>query len=64
MVPSTSITVQQRWGLDGLSPVLATLALESVVGLTERVLVELEELSESVKREVALCVFFLVDNGG
>ena len=62
MIPSTCITVQQRWRLDSLSPILASLAFKRIVGLAKGILVELEELSESVQREVPFCVFFLVDD--
>ena len=48
VIPSTRISIQQRRRLDGLFPVLASLAFESVMSLAKRVLVELEKLSESV----------------
>jgi len=47
-----------------LSPILASFAFKSVVGFTKGVLVELEELSESVQGEMPLGVFFLVDDSG
>lgn len=59
------IAVQQRRCLDDLPPVLAPFALERLVRLAERLLVEKEQLAERVQREVPLCIFFLVhDRGG
>ena len=64
VVPSTRISVQQRWGFDGLPPVLASFAFKGVMSFTKSILVELEKLSESVDREMSFGVFFLVDDGG
>ena len=64
VVPSTGVSVQQRGRFDGLFPVLASLAFESVVSFAKCVLIELKELSESIYREVSLGVFLLVDDGG
>lgn len=55
-----SVSVQQRRSFDELLPIFATLALECLVRLAERVLLELKQLSESVQREVSLNVLFLV----
>ena len=63
MVPSARISIQESRGFDGLSPVLASLAFEGIVGLAKRVLVELEKLSQRIDREVTFGILFLVDNG-
>ena len=55
-----SVSVQQRRSFDELLPIFATLALECLVRLAERVLLELKQLPESVQREVSLNVLFLV----
>ena len=55
-----SVSVQQRRSFDELLPILATLALECLVRLAERVLLELKQLPESVQREVSLNVLLLV----
>ena len=58
------VSVQQGATLDDLLPVLAALTFEGVVRITHRVLVEREELSEGLKREMSLCILFLVYNCG
>ena len=55
-----SVSVQQRRSFDELLPIFATLALECLVRLAERVLLELKQLPESVQREVSLNVLLLV----
>jgi len=60
--PEAEAAVQQLWRPDSLPPILASLAFKRIVRLAKGILVELEELSESVQREVSFCVFFLVDN--
>jgi len=64
MIPSTRITIQQCWGFNGLSSILAPLAFKSVVGFAKGVLVELKQLSQSVQREVSLGVFSFVNDSG
>lgn len=58
------VSVQESRGLDELPPVSAPFALERLVRLTQRVLVEQEQLPERIEREVPLGVLFLVDDGG
>ena len=62
MIPSTSVSIQQRGRFDDLFSVLAPLAFECVVSFAKRVLVELEKLSKRVNRKVTLCILLLVDD--
>lgn len=58
------IPIQQGTTLDDLLPVLATLTFERVMRITYRVLIECEELSEGLEREMSLCILFLVYHCG
>ncbi len=58
------ITVKQRCSLDDLFAVLAALALEGLVCLALRVLVEQEQFPEGVGRKMTFCVFLFVYHSG
>lgn len=57
------ITVQQSLSLHELLSVLATLAFEGLMRLAQRLLIEQEQFTERVEREMALDVLFLVHDG-
>ena len=54
------IPVQKSRRLDHLFAILASLALEGLVCLAQRSLVELEKLAKGVDRKVPLCIFLLI----
>lgn len=60
------VSVEQRWRLDHLLSVLASLALEGVVRVANGFVVELEELSHRILREMSFGRLGLVvdDAGG
>lgn len=58
------VSIQQGATLNDLLPVLASLTFERIMRVTYRVLVEREELSEGLEREMSLCVLFLVYHCG
>jgi hypothetical protein len=60
VIPGARITIQQRRSLNQLLSIFAPFTLECVVRLTERRLLEFEELAESIDREVAFDVFLFV----
>lgn len=57
------ISIQQCLGLHRLPAVLTPLTLERLVGLTQRVFVEQEQLAQRVQGKVTLDVLFLVYDG-
>lgn len=54
------ITVKQRRSLDDLLAMLAALALESLMCLALRVLVEQEQFPESINRKMTFCIFLFI----
>ena len=54
------IPIQQSRRFDHLLAILASLALEGLVCLTQRTLVELEKLAKGVNRKVPLRIFLLI----
>ena len=58
------VAVEQRRCFDELPAIFAPLALERLVRLAERLLVEEEELPQCVQREVPLGILLLVHNRG
>lgn len=59
-----SVSVQQCGRLDKLLPISATFALERLMRFADSPFLELEELPESVNREVTLRILLLVNNAG
>ena len=58
------VSIQQGATLGDLLPVLASFAFERVMRITYRVLVEREQLSQGLEREMSLCILFLVYHCG
>lgn len=54
------IPIQKSRRLDHLFAILASLALEGLVCLAQRGLVELEKLAKGINRKVPLCIFLLI----
>jgi hypothetical protein len=54
------ITVKYSLSLDNLFAVLAALALEGLMCLALRVLVEQEQFSESIGRKMTLCILLFI----
>jgi hypothetical protein len=55
-----SITVKQRRRLDDLFAMLAALALEGLMRLALRVLIEQEQFPKGVDRKMTLCIFLFI----
>lgn len=65
MIPTARIAIQHRRRLDVLFPIrFAPLALERVVRIARRAGLELEQLFQRIKREMALDVLCGVDDAG
>jgi hypothetical protein len=58
------IAVKQGRSLDDLFAVLAALALEGLVCLALRMLVEQEQFPEGVDRKMTFCIFLFVHHSG
>lgn len=58
------ISIQQRRSFDELLAVSAAFTFERVVCIANRLVIELEQLSQIVPREVTLRVFSSVDDTG
>ena len=57
------IPIKQSRRFHDLFPILAPLAFESIVRLAHSLLIELEQLTKSVNREMPLSVLLLVNYG-
>lgn len=57
------ISVEQRRRLGYLLSILTPFALERLVSLAQRLLIEQEELTQGINGKVALRILFLVHNG-
>lgn len=58
------VTIQQGATLNHLLPILASLAFKRVMRIANRVLIEREELSEGLEREMSLRILFLINHCG
>jgi hypothetical protein len=58
------ITIKQCWSLDHLLSISASFAFESIMRVTNSLLVELEQLSKIVAGEMTLSVFGCIDDTG
>jgi len=65
MIPATRITIQQRWSLDILFPIrLAALTLKSIMGITRRLTMILEQFPQTIEREMTLYILGGVYHAG